>query len=174
MNIFFSIVVPTFNQSSLLKKCLQSIANQTYKNWELIFWDNCSTDSSAMIFKGYKDTRLKYYVAKEHTNLGKARSLALEQARGDFIAVLDCDDLWVPTKLEKQLPHFQDHEVGIVISDILYFNVSGKYRKLYAGKLPPTGWVFEKLLTSYFISLGTVILSVVGRFTLNGTTTSLL
>ena len=56
-----SIIINCFNGEKYLRKCIESVISQTYKNWEIIFWDNKSSDRSAQIFKSYKDTRLKYY-----------------------------------------------------------------------------------------------------------------
>ncbi len=89
-----SIIINCFNGEKYLKQTLDSILGQEYKNWELIFWDNKSTDSSPVILKTYNDERIKYFLATEHTSLYTARNLAAEKATGDFLAFLDCDDWW--------------------------------------------------------------------------------
>ena len=100
-----SIIINCFNGEEYLREALESVISQTYKNWEIIFWDNQSTDKSAEIFKSYQDSRLKYYLASSHTKiLYEARNYALKKATGDFIAFLDADDYWLPDKLEKQIP----------------------------------------------------------------------
>lgn len=152
-----SILMNCFNGEKYLKESLDSILNQTYQNWELIFWDNQSTDNSADLFKTYKDPRFKYFFATKHTDLGGGRANAYQYLTGDFIAVLDTDDLWLPTKLEKQIPLFDDPKVGIVISDTLFFNEKNE-KTLYGKKPPHTGEVFEKLLTNYFVSLETLVM----------------
>lgn len=145
-----------YNSEAYLHESIKSVLKQTYQNWELIFWDNKSKDSSASIFKSFKDKRLKYYLAKKHTTLGEARNKALEKVTGEYIAFLDCDDLWLERKLEKQIQLFKD-KVGIVICDTLFFNEYGIIKQLYKKKKPPTGKVFHQLLDSYFISLETVV-----------------
>lgn len=152
-----SVLMNCYNGERYLREAVDSVLAQTYQNWELVFWDNQSTDQSAEIFKSYQDPRLKYFYAPVHTDLGGGRAKAWEYLTGDFIAVLDADDVWLPQKLEKQLPLFNDPEVGVAISDTLFFNEKTE-KPLYAGKYPPTGWVFEKLLTGYFVSLETVII----------------
>ena len=152
-----SIIMNCFNGELYLHEAIKSIIAQTYENWELIFWDNQSTDKSRAIFDSYQDNRLKYYLAKHHTNLGGGRARAFKYLTGNFIAVLDADDVWLPSKLEKQLKLFSDPEVGIVISDTMYFNEFNE-RKLYNGVYPPEGNVFRELLTDYFVSLETLIL----------------
>ena len=89
-----SVIMNCYNGQKYLEESIESVLSQTYKNWELIFWDNQSADKSAEIFKLYKDKRLKYFLSKEHTTLYKARNLAIEKSSGDFIAFLDTDDLW--------------------------------------------------------------------------------
>lgn len=98
-----SILMNCYNGEHYLREALDSVLAQTYGNWELIFWDNQSTDNSADIFKQYKDARFKYFWSPEHTNLGGARPRAFEQLAGEFVAVLDVDDVWLPEKLETQI-----------------------------------------------------------------------
>jgi len=151
-----SILMNCYNGEKHLHESIESILEQTYKNWEVVFWDNRSTDKSAEIFKEYGDPRLKYYLAPEHTDLGLGRAQAFQYLNGEFIAVLDTDDVWLPLKLEKQIPLFEKPEVGIVISDTKFFNKK-REKILYGSRHPPTGQVFEKLLTNYFVSLETLV-----------------
>ena len=95
-----SIIINCYNGEKFLKKTLESIIDQEYENWEVIFWDNQSTDNSRKIFNLFSDNRLKYFYAKEHTTLYKARNLACEYASGEFIAFVDCDDWWEKNFLE--------------------------------------------------------------------------
>ena len=81
-----SILMNCYNGEKYLKETLNSVIEQTYKNWELIFWDNQSTDKSAKIYKEYKDKRFKYYYSDKHTGLGEARSRAFKYLTGEFIA----------------------------------------------------------------------------------------
>ena len=90
-----SVIMNCFNGEEYLREAVNSIIKQNYENWEIIFWDNQSTDKSAEIFKSYKDSRLKYYYAPSHSNiLYEARNYALKKPNGDFIAFLDVDDWW--------------------------------------------------------------------------------
>ena len=145
-----------YNGEKYLQEAIDSVLAQTYKNWELIFWDNQSTDQSAYILKSYNDPRLKYFLATEHTDLGSGRDKAFKYLKGEFIAMLDADDIWLPKKLEKQVPLFEDPEIGIVISDTFFFNKKTE-KALYGKTLPLTGSVFEKLITNYFVSSETIV-----------------
>ena len=147
-----------YNGERYLVEAIDSVLAQTWQNWEVIFWDNQSADRSAEICKSYNDPRMRYFRSDRHTSLGEARALALEQVHGDFVAVLDVDDLWLPRKLEIQMPLFDDPEVGIVISDTVFFTDGGEQRQLFGDHAPPQGWVFGDLLNSYFCSLETVVM----------------
>ena len=152
-----SVIMNCFNGEKYLSEALQSVIDQTHHNWEIIFWDNLSVDRSAEVFQSFGEKRFRYFLAEEHTNLGQARARAWEKARGEFVAVLDVDDIWLPEKLEKQLKLFNDSSVGMVICDTYFFNKDRRWR-LYGNKLPPTGHVFEELLSNYFVSLETLVL----------------
>ena len=142
------------NGEKYLSEAINSILKQTYKNWELIFWDNCSTDNSSSILKNYKDTRIKYFKSNSFTNLGEARHCAFEKCLGEYIAFLDTDDIWYEYKLEKQIKYF-DSEVGIVTCNTLFFNDRIK-KPLYQKKIQE-GYVFKDLLKNYNLSLETLV-----------------
>ena len=125
-----SILMNCYNGQRYLKEALDSVINQTYKNWELIFWDNQSKDKSSEIFKSYKDIRLRYFYADQHTPLYKARNLAIEKSKGDLIAFLDTDDLWEKDKLELQKHHFNNTEVGLVFSNLWIIKKNTKKKKI--------------------------------------------
>ena len=98
-----SVIINCFNGEKYLKESISSVLNQTYKNWEIIFWDNQSKDDSSKILKSFNDNRLKYYYAPQHTSLYKARNLAIARCNGEFISFIDSDDWWDPEKLEKEV-----------------------------------------------------------------------
>ena len=112
-----SVVINCYNGEKYLQQAIDSVLAQSYEDWEVIFWDNRSTDRSAEIVLGYRDTRFRYFHAPRHTPLYEARNYAIERARGDLIAFLDVDDWWFPSKLERQVPLFVDPLVGIVCSN---------------------------------------------------------
>ena len=88
-----SILMSCYNGEKFINSSVNSLLRQSYKNWELIFWDNCSTDNSPEIIKSYKDERIKYFKSKSHTEIGAAKSNALKLAKGTYLAFLDVDDL---------------------------------------------------------------------------------
>ena len=154
-----SIIINCFNGEKYLRKCIESVISQTYKNWEIIFWDNKSSDRSAQIFKSYKDIRLKYYLADNHSSiLYQARNYALNKTSGEFIAFLDTDDWWLPTKLNKQIILFNDPKVGLVYGNIWrYFEKNNKKIILKKNNLPQ-GLILGNLLKNYLIRLSSMVI----------------
>lgn len=154
-----SVIMNCYNSSTYLREAIDSVYAQTYRDWEIIFWDNASTDNSAGIAKSY-DEKLRYFHAENTVPLGHARNLAIENARGKYIAFLDCDDVWLPEKLEKQISFLESHtDVAMVYSDILSIDHNGKIidnylknKKLYRGN------VFNNLLMYNFVAILTVVL----------------
>ena len=98
-----SIIMNCHNGEKFLEKSLKSIINQTYKNWELIFWDNNSKDNTKRIFKKFVEKRFHYYKSEKLLNLYHAKNLAVKHSKGDYICFLDVDDLWIKKKLEYQV-----------------------------------------------------------------------
>jgi glycosyltransferase involved in cell wall biosynthesis len=152
-----SIIMNCYNGEKYLRQALDSVLAQTNSNWELIFWDNQSTDSSAELFKSYNDSRFKYYYAPNHTLLYEARNYAIEKASGEFLAFLDVDDWWEPDKLVMQVPLFDDKKVGLVCCNYWVVNELRKTKKLFRKSALPNGWVLNDLLKNYFVGLLTLM-----------------
>ena len=97
-----SVVMPAYNSEKYIAESIESVLNQTFKNFEIIVVDDGSTDNTRKIISDYKDNRIRYYY-QENLGSGAARNLGLSNSRGNWIAFLDSDDLWNPVKLEEQL-----------------------------------------------------------------------
>ena len=148
-----SVIINCFNGEQFLEEAIQSVVNQTYTNWELIFWDNQSEDNSKNIYSKFSDPRLNYYYAEEHTTLGRARNLAIEKAKGEWIGFLDVDDLWWKDKLEKQVSLIDsDTQIGFIYgkSDIIFSNNENK--RISKIEDLPEGDIFEDLLKDNFVN----------------------
>ena len=152
-----SILMNCYNGEKYLREAIESVLAQSFSNWEIIFWDNQSTDTSAEIFKSYIDARLKYFYAPKHTLLYEARNYALENACGEFVAFLDVDDWWLPEKLELQVVLFDDPDVGFVSSNFFVENQSKGRRSLAFKKKIPQGRVLDNLLRHYYTGLLTLV-----------------
>ena len=99
----FSVIMNVYNGERFLGEALGSLFAQTFGDWELVFWDDQSTDGSAALLEPYAgDGRVRYFLAPERTPLAPARDAAIAQARGEWLAFLDQDDVWAPDKLERQ------------------------------------------------------------------------
>lgn len=103
MNELVSIVMPSYNTAEFIGASIESVLNQTYKKWELIIVDDCSTDNTDEIVFKYKDERIKYIKNSENSGAAVSRNRALRMAKGRWIAFLDSDDLWLPDKLYRQI-----------------------------------------------------------------------
>ena len=100
-----TIIVPVYNREKYIKETVQSILNQTYTNYEVIFVDDASADSSTSILEEYTKNNAKFTLIKLRRNMGVsfARNIGIRKASGRYIAFLDSDDLWLPHRLEEQI-----------------------------------------------------------------------
>lgn len=105
MNDLVSIIMPSFNQEDYISYSIESIINQTYKNWELLITDDGSTDSTISIIKKYIniDSRIKLFILEKNNGASYARNISIKHSNGRYISFCDSDDLWVFNKLEEQL-----------------------------------------------------------------------
>lgn len=110
-----SVIIPTYNRGRLILNSVTSVLNQTYKNIELIVVDDCSTDNTEEILKSINDSRIKYVKLEKNSGACIARNKGIELSTGKFIAFNDSDDLWITTKLEKQLCFLKNYNADIVI-----------------------------------------------------------
>jgi len=126
-----SIIMNCLNGERFLRQAIDSIYDQTHQDFEIIFFDNASTDGSAEIALAY-DHRLKYHRADKVMSLGKARGEALSMAEGEWIAFLDVDDYWYPNKTARQLEVLQDTDHVLCYSGILEKSYEGELiRKVF-------------------------------------------
>jgi len=134
-----------YNGERYLREAIDSVYSQTYKNWEIIFWDNASTDGTAKIAQSY-DEKLKYFKSQETTVLGEARVHAVEKSCGQYLAFLDCDDFWEVDKLKKQILLFNNSkDIGMVYGRTRIINHDNKNYIDMENTILPTGDVFNLL-----------------------------
>ncbi|HSU27247.1 MAG TPA: glycosyltransferase family A protein [Chitinophagaceae bacterium] len=98
-----SIILTTYNRAGLIMETIETVRNQSFKDWELIIVDDGSEDRTAELVSQLQDPRIKFIKAGRIGINGKVKNIGLAHATGEFIAFIDSDDLWAPTKLEKQL-----------------------------------------------------------------------
>ena len=109
MDDLISIIMPSYNTGKYIEETINSVINQSYKNWELIIVDDCSTDDTNDIIKKFNDNRIRHFKNKKNSGAALSRNKALREARGKWIAFLDSDDLWLPEKLERQIKFMKDN-----------------------------------------------------------------
>lgn len=153
-----SVIMNCLDCERYLPAALASARAQTFQDFEIIFWDNCSKDESADIAKEYGPS-LRYFRSKETLPLGAARNLAIAQAKGQYIAFLDCDDLWRPTKLARQVELLDANpKVGLACTDTEISDGRNEIRRLFAQARPGRGNVFAELMQRQWISMSSAIL----------------
>ena len=156
-----SVIMNCYNGEKYLREAIDSVYAQSYKNWEIIFWDNASTDNSAEIVKSY-DSQIKYTRGEKTISLGAARNKALEQCSGDYVAFLDCDDLWMEDRLKKQMElMLRKKDIIVCYSDsykILLNKTKFKYSESWNYKFY-CGEIFNNLIYTNFINWQTVLVN---------------
>lgn len=123
-----SIIMPTYNCETFIAESIDSVIAQTYKNWELIIIDDCSTDKTEDVVKKYlnKDNRIKYYKLETNSGAAIARNIAVDHARGKYMAFLDSDDIWLPEKLSKQVAFMQTNNYIFTSTGFAWMDESGE------------------------------------------------
>lgn len=105
LNGLVSIVTPSYNSANYIGETIEAIQAQTYKTWELLITDDCSSDDTLDVIQEYadKDPRIKVFSLCTNSGAGAARNNSIKKAQGRYIAFCDSDDIWLPDKLEKQI-----------------------------------------------------------------------
>jgi glycosyltransferase involved in cell wall biosynthesis len=132
-----SIVIPAYNCAAFIDEALQSVYRQTYSHWEIIVVDDGSTDATSSVLAPHRK-RIRYF-AQENKGTAAARNAGLRRARGELIAFLDNDDVWLPEKLEFQIRVMHAWpECGLVFTDGKTFTGAGVRREsVLSGRLDP-------------------------------------
>lgn len=146
-----TIIIPTYNGRKYIGETIESVMNQTWKDWELIILDDGSDDNTCEIISAFEDPRIHLYKAGRVGIIGRLLNIGLEKASGDFIAFLDHDDLWAPTKLAKQVEALQNYPAaGFCITG--GYNFHKLHEPLEYFYKQREGIRFDNLLTACFKS----------------------
>ncbi|WP_300502376.1 glycosyltransferase family 2 protein [uncultured Duncaniella sp.] len=123
-----SIITASWNCADFIGETIESITAQTYKNWELLITDDCSTDNSREVIAEYtkRDSRIKLFKLKKNSGAGIARNNSIEHASGRYIAFCDSDDRWMPNKLERQIGFMAENNYGLTYTSYDTCNESGE------------------------------------------------
>lgn len=124
-----SIIMPAYNCGDFIGIALDSVINQSYKNWELIVVDDASTDNTAGVVDKYtkKDSRIKYHRLDKNSGAAVARNTAVKLARGKYMAFIDSDDIWFPEKLTKQISFMDENDYLATCTSYTKIDEEGKY-----------------------------------------------
>ncbi len=147
MSDLVSIVVPTFNRKPFLGDALQSILDQTYRDWEALIVDDGSTDATSEIVATFmkRDSRIRFVSHPQRRGAQAARNTGIHAAQGDWIAFLDSDDQWLPDSLSVRLEILKKRNVDVVYSDCLVLTPEAVEARLF-GVSPANGHVYKRLL----------------------------
>ena len=123
-----SIIVPCYNMENFITDTIMSVKRQTFLNWELLIVDDVSTDKTISVIEPFckEDPRIQLAIKEKHTGIASSRNLAINKAKGRFLAFLDADDVWHPEKLEQQLKFMQEQKVGFCYSSYDLIDETGK------------------------------------------------
>ena len=114
-----SIITPAYNGEEYIAETINSVLAQTYTNWEMLIIDDCSTDRTIEVVKGFGDSRIHFIQNSTNSGAAIARNKALAEAKGKWIAFLDSDDLWYPEKLEKQIEFMKQNNYNFTYTEYL-------------------------------------------------------
>lgn len=150
-----SIILPTYNRAHLLKRAINSVLNQTFKNWELLIIDDGSTDNTKNIINDFSnDNRIKYFYKENSGGPAGPRNMGINEATGEYIAFLDSDDEWLSEKLEKQLSLFNNtnFNIGFVGCNVnIIEKLNDNTLKSSDYKIKYNGNILQNILESNFI-----------------------
>lgn len=153
-----SVIMNCFNSARYLREAIESVYAQSWQDWEIVFWDNASTDESPEIANSF-DERLRYFRSETTCPLGEARNRALAQVRGRYITFLDCDDTWLPDKLVRQVDLLECRsDVDFVYGNYFIYDTGRGTKCPFHSSLQPEGPVFGQFLLSYPVGMLTVMI----------------
>ena len=160
-----SIIMPSYNCDKFISDTIYSVLNQSYKEWELLIVDDKSTDNSVNVITEFikKDDRVQLFKQKVNSGAASCRNLAIEKSKGEFIAFLDSDDLWLPKKLEVQINFMMNNDYNFTHTSYFFIDeFNNKLSKTYQAKKKLT---YNDMLYSNRIGCLSVVLnqSMIGK-----------
>ncbi len=146
-----SIIINCYNSAKFLEKSIRSVISQSYKNWELIIFDNFSNDNTkSEILKFKKSKKIRYFRSNRLYSLYNARNLAVKKTNGSLISFLDADDWWSKNKLKKQVKFLElNKKYNIVYSNLYLFNEKKNKISLFSKKKLYNGKITQLLLDDF-------------------------
>jgi len=155
-----SVIIPTYNRATLLGRAIQSVLAQTYQDFELIIVDDASTDNTESLVKSFNSEKVIYMRHQKNKGTSSGRNTGIRSAKGDYIALQDSDNEWMPEKLEKQMSAFAaaPPEVGVVYTG--FYMIENNKKKYWpsASITPKNGNIFSSIIKGeYLVSPQTIV-----------------
>ena len=152
-SLIVSIIMNCHNGETFLKQSIDSIINQSFKNWELIFFDNVSDDNSLEIVESFNDKRIKVFKSEKFINLYHARNEAIQKAKGKYICFLDTDDYWERNKIEEQVNFLENNRNFEMVYSNFYTIKKDNTKYIQNNYNLPEGKIVKDLLKKYSIGI---------------------
>ncbi len=148
-----SVIMPSYNSTKFIRESIISVLNQSYQNFELIIIDDCSSDESLSIINEFSDERIvKIFLKENKGHPSIVRNIGIKHADGELLSFLDSDDLWEPTKLEKQVLMFEkDRSLGLVYTGGSWISEKGEFLRKIVPRCS-TGNILNEQLKRYEIN----------------------
>ena len=128
-NPLVSIIIPNYNKEEFLSICIQSVLNQTYKNFEIIIIDNFSSDRSLDVIKKFIDPRINLFQFQNNGIIAASRNFGIKKSNGKYLAFLDSDDYWMKDKLSKSVKVLEKG-ADFIYHDCILFSKDFKKRRI--------------------------------------------
>ncbi len=146
MEELVSIIMPTYNCANFIEESIKSVLAQHHKNWELLIVDDCSKDNTKAVLAPYlaKYPNIHYTCLETNSGADVARSTALKQVKGDYVAFLDSDDLWTPHKLSLQIDFMKKNHVAFSATGYELMSDDGSSKGI--ALIPPPKINYDKML----------------------------
>ena len=160
MSDLVSIITPMYNSEKYIKETLESVINQTYENWEIFIIDDGSSDDCVKLVEGFKkfDGRIKLILNEQNQGAALSRNIGIRKANGRYIAFLDSDDLWFPTKLEEQINFMSKNKLALSYSSYEKIDEAGNHIKNI--NIFKTQTTYHNLLKSNYIGCLTAMIDL--------------
>jgi len=146
-----SVIIPTYNRCRLVKEAIDSVLAQSFEDFEALVIDDGSTDGTAEMVKAINDKRCQYFY-KENGGVASARNRGLKEARGEYVAFLDSDDLWPKNYLQVMLSKLENApDYGLAYCGIVQNYPDGRVVEGYRIKSVVSGWITPALFNKFFV-----------------------
>jgi teichuronic acid biosynthesis glycosyltransferase TuaG len=158
MNELISVIMPAYNCEKYIAESIKSVILQTFKTWELIIINDCSTDNTQSVINDFAgtDSRIRVYENDENSGVSKTRNKGISAANGSWLAFLDSDDIWHEEKLEKQMLSAKKNNSGFIFTGASYIDENGS---MYKGVFNvPESVSYKVLLKQNVISCSSVLI----------------